>query len=162
MAKINLQSNKIQSEIKLNYKTINKIKELAVSNSARNLLETTAQNAFNFAKPKLPENMKRSKSDKNPKPMKNALIITPITEKPARFDKYEKIPSLQTNLKFKPRKTYMYVMLSGNNTYNGVKRPIKYTNPNAEPFILNKAVRIYEKHLYNGFIDLIRKEIKNL
>ncbi len=159
MAKVNLSSKSIRYEIKLNYKTINQIRNLAVSPQARNLLEKTAKDAFDYAKPRLPENMKRTKKD-NQKPMKNNLQIAPITQKMKRFDKYEKIPTLSTQLRLKPRKTYMYVVLSGKNTYKGIKRPIKYTSSQAEPFILNKSVKMYEKDLYNGFVYLIRKEVK--
>ncbi len=94
--------------------------------------------------------------------MKKCLTISDVLTKQVRYDKYEKIPSLAIKIYFKPSKKYMYVALSGRNTYNGQKRTIKYSNPNAQPFALQKATKIYEKDLNDKFIRLLMQEVKKL
>ncbi len=158
MSNINLR--KIDG-VKWNTKTINAIKHLATTQEARELLRKMGYQEKEYAKTILPENMNRKENAKHV-PMKQALTVSDVMEKQVRYDKYEKIPSLAIRLNFKPSKKYRYVMLSGKNTYNGVKREIKYTNPNAEPFALQKATRIYEKKLNEEFILLLKKKVKRL
>lgn len=155
MVKINLHS------ITWNPNEIKEITQFNLSKKAGDILSYNAKQLYLEAKPKLPRNVNPKNHNKGIKLVDAMKVFPPeIKTKKVRREivKYQRVL-----VKPKKRNIYYFVVMSGKNTYNGIKKLIKYSSPTAESFPLEKLTKQkYAKKIQNEFQNEYKMLIRQL
>lgn len=148
--------------IKLNEYEIKKITNITESEEAKNIISKYAETVKTKATPKLPvAPVHRGKAE----PLSTSLIVAPLKLKNQNINikgnKY-KTKGWYTQVKPRKKQTYYMVVMSGVNTYNGVKKNLNYSSANAEKFPIENAYRSVKKQMEAEFKNLITKKARGL
>lgn len=152
MIKINLNG------ITWDYTKIKKITELATSEESASYLKSSATSIINKSNPQLPVNY--GKRNTNATPLNQAIIKTEpkIKRKKVKGISYS---GYSITIKPKKRQVYYYVVMSGNNTYNNKKVKLKYQNPAAIPYAIEKnANEMIKNEITPWFRNQIIKKVR--
>lgn len=148
--------------IKINEFEIKKITNITESNEAKAIIEKYANLVKTKAIPKLPvAPIHKGKAT----PLNQSLVVMPLKLKNQKINikgnKY-KTKGWATTVKPKKKQVYYMVVMSGVNTYNGVKKTLNYSSANAEKFPIENAYRSVKKDMESEFTNLIYKKAKGL
>lgn len=155
MVKLNLHS------ITWNPNEIKEITQFNLSKRAGNILKNNANQLYFEAKPKLPRDMNPDSKNKGVKLVDAMKVFDPEIKTKRR--KGQEIKTQIVQVKPKKRKKYYFVVMSGKNTYHGIKKNIKYSSPTAMAFPLETLMRNkYNKKLKEEFLQEYKILIKNM
>lgn len=132
MVKINLAS------ITWDYSNIEKITKLATSTTTADFLKEVADEIIRKSTPQLPVNYKKRYTKANP--LNQSIIKTEPKIKKGKVNGVQ-YQGYSVTIKPKKKEAYYYVVMSGQNTYGGKKRELKYQNPQAVPFAIENNYR---------------------
>lgn len=147
MVKINL------TKITLNEQKMRQIANMAQSQAIKDLLVAKAHQILNEAKPMLPVNMKQDTPH-----MKDKYYVSKPMKTRFRIQG-QYFPSTKINIKPKGKfKVYYAVVTSGNR----LGKQLVYTNPRAQPYVLENLVRKRNDEITKDAIQCLLKEVSHV